>query len=107
MGWRRRGLGCPAMKTLLAAPISDGVIRPNNRTVRISLYDSAFVASCCDPSEVGSNEGEDLVRGGEAAEVALLGSQDEFGVRQEIDGRLRVPQGHDVVGVAVPPPHRR
>src|SRR3954463_3875161 len=107
MGWRQRGLACPAIKTLLAAPISDGVIRPNIQTVRNSLYDSAFVGICCHSSEVGSNEGKDLVRGGEAAEVALLGSQDEFGVRQEIDSRLRVPQGHDVVGVAVPPPHRR
>src|SRR4051794_8143492 len=57
--------------------IRDGVIRPNIQTVRISLYDSAFVGICCHSSEVGLNEGKDLVRGGEAAEVALLGSQDE------------------------------
>ena len=31
------------MKTLLAAPIPDGVMRPNIQTVRISLYDSTFV----------------------------------------------------------------
>ena len=35
------------------------------------------------------------------------GAQDEFGVRQKVDGCLRVAQGNDVVGVAVPPPHRR
>ena len=70
------------MKTLLAAPIRDGEMQPNIQTVRISLYDSVFVGICCHPSEVGPNEGKHLVRGGEAAEVALLGSQDEFGVRQ-------------------------
>src|SRR5262245_41451302 len=58
-------------------------------------------------SEVGSDEDKDLVRGGEAAEVALLRAQDEFGVGQEVDRRLRVLQWDDVVGVAVPPPHRR
>jgi hypothetical protein len=41
---------------------------------------------------VGSDEDKNLVGGGEAAEVALLGAQDEFGIRQEIDGRLRVPR---------------
>ena len=70
------------MKTLLVAPTPDGVMPPNIQTVRISLYDSAFVGICCHPSEVGPNEGKHLVRGGEAAEVALLGSQDEFAVRQ-------------------------
>ncbi len=43
----------------------------------------------------------------EAAEVALLGTQGKLGAAQMLDRCFGVGEGHDVVGVAVLPPHRR
>src|SRR5947199_205952 len=57
-------------------------------------------------SSRGQHGLEDLLGSTEPTEVALAGPDEQLGVRQPIDAVMAVGEGHDVVGVAVPPLHR-
>src|ERR1700686_3960185 len=57
-------------------------------------------------SQECADEAQDFAGLSEAAEMALVGHQDELRVGQELGGLLGVVERDDGVGVAVPPSHR-
>jgi len=71
---------------------------------RCSPPQGVELAAVSRQSQVRADKVQDVLGSGEAAEMAFVGHQDQLGVGQQRNRGLRVIEGDDRIGVAVPPP---